>query len=666
MLTTIQIARKRKFKLIDPPDLLSLTEALINNSKLYIELAIVSGKIYCLTKVFIHQVPETVEQLLAQYSQIDEKIPKICFLFGIIDCLPFDKYDGSVLTIANEILQLLHNFNSIYYYQMKLLHSLLQYIRNIVHLMPSSDPIRTKILMPQSVVIEYINLHWETPQMQNLPEQCLTIICDIWRTIQPNSLFVDIVAKMTLTNFTWKSKTKYLILATLLPFTHFSEILCEYPDTIYAMTASLDSNCLLPAGTALFKALAKHLTPDEWEDYCQSVLLDAMNHSNRNTQHNAVHYWLPCLSHTSPVVLIELKQRLTTAGRLNWLAYISLLKLMDHLEDSDRLITQRALNHGEEEVRAAAFGILLHSNKKTEAIRAEDWDLMSNFLLANLHSDNPQFRLKILSTTRLFLIRVLESCQHRSKMNGSIDQDIEKLWYLYELLLKSLTPLSSYQRKIASLAALRYILQLFGDSDAQADSLAKGASLSRRRDLIKLAGDRWNWTGKGPLDRYTICLMDEVNDVRQKAADILKDFFPCPPAHYVRALHSRGLEFCDSAKFQRSECGATVIQLVSHWASSNEKVVPELTIDFLVNEIRKRFHQLKLDWMAGASRQPIHGFVGALVKVLQLPRHHQQSITTRTDLIELSQTISCYMLDTLATRSTASPGKLFFSFFFSI
>jgi hypothetical protein len=193
----------------------------------------------------------------------------------------------------------------------------------------------------------------------------------------------------------------------VLPFTHFKDILCEYPDTIYSITTSLDSNILLAAGTALFKAFTKKLTSDEWEDYCQSVLLDALNHSNRNTQLNAAHYWIPCLTHALPVVLVELKQRLLKADNFNWLAYISLLKLMDHLDDSDKQLTFRALNHGEEEVRAAAFGILLHTNKKTEVIRAEDWELMNNFLINNLRSDNPQFRLKILSTTRLFLIRLL-------------------------------------------------------------------------------------------------------------------------------------------------------------------------------------------------------------------------------------------------------------------
>lgn len=639
-------------------------EALIRNSTLTIDLAIVSGKIYCLTKVFIQKYPITVQDLLTQSCQINEKIPKICILFGIIDCLPTDKCDVTVSAVAEEILKLLRNFNSVYFHQMKLLLSWLQYVRSIVPLIPSSDPVRTKFFLPPSEMIEIINLHWETVQVQTLPEQCLTTVCDIWRTIQPSSQFADIVAKMTLTNLSWKSKTKYLILATLLPFTHFSDILCEYPDTIYATTASLDSNSLLPAGTALFKALAKHLTSDEWEDYCQSVLLDAFKHSSRNVQHNAVQYWLPCLSHASSVVRVELKERLLNADRFNWLAYVSLLKLMDTIEDNDRLLTFHALNHGEEEVRATAFGILLHTNKKTEVIRAEDWDLVQKFLLTNLRSDNPQFRLKLLSTTRLFLIRVLESCLSRLKTNiPSLDQDIERLRLLHDSLLECLTPLSSYQRKVASLGALRYILQLFGDSDAQADSLAKGASLTRRRHLVDLAGDRWNWTGKKTgklsLDRYTLCLMDEVIDVRQKAFEILRDFFPCPPPNYVRILYKQGIEMCDSAKFQKSECAHVVIQLVFHWALAEPSIVPELTVEFLVEAIRKRFQKLKLDWMTGASREPIHGYVGALAKVLQVP-HNQQLTTSYSDLIELSQTISCFMLDSLGLKSTGNKGKYVF------
>lgn len=637
---------------------MATTESLIRNDKLPIDLAVVAGKIFCFTKVYIQKQKATIQELLVQYSDVEEIIPKICFLSGIVDCLPTDRCDTELSVVAEEILQLLYSFNTLYYYRLRLLYGWLQHVRSIALHIPSSDPVRSKLLQPHSAIIELINLHWETPALQNLPEQCLATICDIWRTFMPSSQYADIMAKMTLTNYSWKSKTKYLLLATLLPFTHFSEILCEYPDTIYAMTASLDSNCLLPAGTALFKALTKHLTPDEWEDYCQSVLLDAMNHSSKNIQQNAIQCWLPCLSHASPVILVELKQRLLNANSFNWLAYVVLLKLMGHLQDSDQVLLQRALNHGEEEVRATAFGILLHSIKKTEIIRFDEWDLMIQFLQTNMHSDSPQFRLKILSTIRLFLIRVLESCLNRMKTNGSIDQDIESLRHLHDHLLKCLTPMSSYQRKITSLGALRYIHQLFGSSDAQANSLAKAANLSKRRQLIDLAGERWNWISKEPLDRYTICLMDEVNDVRQKAADILRDFFPCPPPEYLQVLYSHGMELCDNAKFQRSECGATVLQLISHWTSTDDSIVLGLTVEFLKTEIQYRFDRLKMDWMAGAAREPIHGFIGALAKVLQLPQH-QIWVSSHRELIKLSQTISCYMLDTLASRSSGSPGNFF-------
>ncbi|XP_045027857.1 uncharacterized protein LOC123471051 [Daphnia magna] len=98
LLTTIQISRRRNYKLTEPPDLLPITEALISNTKPTIDLAIVAGKINWLTKVFIQNNPVTVEHLTIQSSQIIETIPKICFLFGIIDCLPCDRYDGMVLS----------------------------------------------------------------------------------------------------------------------------------------------------------------------------------------------------------------------------------------------------------------------------------------------------------------------------------------------------------------------------------------------------------------------------------------------------------------------------------------------------------------------------------------------------------------------------------------
>ncbi len=127
-------------------------------------------------------------------------------------------------------------------------------------------------------------------------------MCEVWKTAQPNSQYADIVAKTNLTNLAWTSKTKFLILAALLPYTHFTEVLCEYPDAIYSMTSSLDSNYLLPGGAVLFKALSKTLKDQEWQDYCEGVLLDALNHSNRVVRLNSVQYWLPCILHTSPKV----------------------------------------------------------------------------------------------------------------------------------------------------------------------------------------------------------------------------------------------------------------------------------------------------------------------------------------------------------------------------
>ena len=141
---------------------------------------------------------------------------------------------------------------------------------------------------------------------QDMPAQCLSAVCEVWRTVQPNSQYADIVAKTTLTNLAWTSKSKFLILATLLPYTHFPEVLCEYPDTIYSLTCCLDSNYLLAAGAVLFKVMAKTMKPQEWQDYCEGVLLDALNHYSPTVRLNAVQYWLPCLAHTSPNVIYKM------------------------------------------------------------------------------------------------------------------------------------------------------------------------------------------------------------------------------------------------------------------------------------------------------------------------------------------------------------------------
>ena len=109
-------------------------------------------------------------------------------------------------------------------------------------------------------------------------------------------------------------------------------------------------------------------------------------------------------------------------------------------------LAQKALEHGEEEVRSAALGLLLHSVKKTEPVTHAEWQLVLDFVPANLHSDNPQFRLKLLSTIRLFLIRVLESCLSRLKKAGELDADIKFIRQFYDRILQCLHHGAGYQR----------------------------------------------------------------------------------------------------------------------------------------------------------------------------------------------------------------------------
>ena len=203
------------------------------------------------------------------------------------------------------------------------------------------------------------------------------------------------------------------------------------------------------------------------------------------------------------------------------------------------------------------------------------------------------------------------------------------------------------------MGVLRYILQLYGPHDSQAASLAKGASLKNRQNLIDLAGTRWKWTDKSSLDRYTLCLFDEVSDVRIRAADILKDFFSAPSeeSDYLSLLLQRGLELCDSPRFQQSECGAAVVQLAALWQP--------VSVDFLVQAIETRFERLPEKWLVVAGQAPIHGFIGALALVLKLPEMNLNSLTTAkaSDLIKLCQKISKFMLDALAGRSTGNCGK---------
>jgi hypothetical protein len=323
LLATQKQARRIKIELEDNHELLEATKFLMKNSKIPPDLAIVAGSIECLAKTSMKNA-ESLETIFKKSSLITEPFPRLCILFGIVDCLPHVSQNQSQLAedVGQTILQILKHFNSLYFYQMKLLQQWLHFIETNVH-------INSLLLMPHGELVQLINLHWETPQMQDLPTQCMSTICRIW-IAQQTPMFCDITAKTSLTDLTWHSRSKYLILATLVPHIRFGELLCEFPDTVYALSNSLSSNCLLPAGTALFKALTKHLPVQEWDSYCSGVLVEALNHSNRQIRLNAVQYWLPCLIH-QPKILNDFHQRLRDSQPFNWLAYVGFLKLQPQI-----------------------------------------------------------------------------------------------------------------------------------------------------------------------------------------------------------------------------------------------------------------------------------------------------------------------------------------------
>ena len=544
----------------------------------------------------------------------------------------------------------------------------------------------SNLLTPSGEIIHIINLHWETTLtgIAEIASQCLTLICQIWSSYHPRSQYADILSKMVLTDLTWKSKTKYLILTTLVPFTRFSEILCEYPDTVMAMAGSLNSNYLLPAGTGLFKSLSKSLNGEEWNCCCETVLWDALNSPQKIVRKNAIQYWLPCIVHVPVEVYFRLKERLIAPEEgFNWLAYIALLKYTPNdtkLEGHDVQIITQALNHGDEEVRSLAFATLCYNKKKTEPISEQLWDLISRFIIENLHSDNPQFRQNMQGSMKQFLLWVLENSLSYVKVKSakrSGDQElppelirnIDNIQQLHDSLIDHLRRGASYQRKIATLIVLHLILKLFSCKDSQVGNTTKGTSAERRTALLEAAHSRQKWLHfreDACLQRYTICLMDDVAEVQDKSGEILREFFK-PSADFLGSFFNRALRLCDNPKFQRSECGAKMLQLVSFWCCQTpEKLEPklvhfssfQLAYRFFIGEIQQRFALLRANFLQGASQSPMHGHVGALKHIFQLFTDSQ--LGEYTEVIELCQSICSFMLEILSKKANCGTGNIIF------
>ena len=252
---SLKISKTRGVKFQPCPDLLTFSQKLVEGNHLPTEIALLAGKIYCFGRVCVSE-EITVKELLSLALKAT-KIPKICYLSGIIDILQeaVDE-EKSVILLGETIIDLLKSYSSKYYYSLKLLHTWLLYIKSTCLTRSNESIVYTKFLEPDGEILQILQMHWETPfaGCVELCSDCLSTICQIWHNVQPNCLYAELLTKTTLTDLLWKSKTKYLILSTLVPFIRFSEILCEHPDSVYSLTGSLNSNYLLPAGNSILRA----------------------------------------------------------------------------------------------------------------------------------------------------------------------------------------------------------------------------------------------------------------------------------------------------------------------------------------------------------------------------------------------------------------------------
>ena len=251
----MKIAKSHGVKLPPDPDILTISDKLIRNDELPTDIALLVGKIYCIVKICIFE-EITVEEQLLELLRVLPKIPRLSYLFGIIDTLQGAIDEDKVAVVVGEaIIDFLKCFSSKYFYSLKLLHAWLIYVKSTTSTRSEQSLVYTKLLMPNSEILTILQMHWETPfaGCVELCSECLSTICQTWKILHSNCHYAEIVAKTTLTDILWISKTKYLILFTLVPYINFSEILCEYPDSVYSLTGSLNSNYLLPVGSSLFR-----------------------------------------------------------------------------------------------------------------------------------------------------------------------------------------------------------------------------------------------------------------------------------------------------------------------------------------------------------------------------------------------------------------------------
>ncbi|XP_012935226.1 thyroid adenoma-associated protein homolog [Aplysia californica] len=537
------------------------------------------------------------------------------------------------------------------------------------------------------LTLDCVSLNWDSP-VEGVSDSVTEIFrsllslwqrCQVSRGTQNNMDLSQHLLDHCLC-MAWHSRARYKPISLLLPYVDCSQLLQRNPQLKADLLRCMKVNSMAAIATDVYKAFLQQIISQHgnnsaqiWSTAWRSALIDGLTSADSLQRIKTCTYWLPVtlkmIAGSESLLLSELEVKLRehSSGETDqWLlfAWVTVSRvardLLHHAVNlKDSVYLHRALLSDQEETRAEAVLLLCSTVKRAEPISELEVTLLKEFIPVNLKTDSTPFRQSLTFAIRKMTVRVrdscLSACKSKKEKGGTQEPFLERglswLDWLYSLLVSSLAPGASYQRRQTTLDLLSAVMETLVFQEQVVSK--KGKAQESCRLLVDHAQSRgmWNFWGRDNVISLLACLQDGAEEIQNQVFSLLLKYYRAAVSELLcdRSVLQRFLSLAMSLlsrpKAYENHSGLLLMSLILHChvmesglrlehdssqplhisitaddSSPTHKEMDDPTFAFIqmmTSQVTSCFSIVQKDLISGFKKYSIHGLTHCVTRSLQ-------------------------------------------------
>ncbi|PIK36638.1 putative thyroid adenoma-associated protein-like isoform X1 [Apostichopus japonicus] len=466
-------------------------------------------------------------------------------------------------------------------------------------------------------------------------------------------------------------KTRYIILGSIIQSFGSSAVISAHPVIPEELVRCMHTNHLRAVSEQVYKNCMEDLRNkvneeqagdnavlEEWKRLWGRVILDGLCNHDSLARSHICDYFMPHTLKALPgcveLLLASLNslEGISEARKLH--AKIMILKqakMKGVLTETSMMQYESLLTSGllhlEDCIRSDSFGLLVHSSLTSHPFTARSSQLVKEFIVDNLNSDNTAFRNNFVNDVKIALYRMRDSASPlikelspNSRVEGQYFQEDDVTGKLvamattvdeiFENCLRGLFPGASYQRKRTCLDVLIHLYQCFLKT-AEDRKRKRGISEESKIKLLRWMQEngKCHLLSARSASMLLSGLLSSSNDLRNSAFGLLVTHFPWPLPHcdtYPWAEPTEilclGLKLVSSPRVHECEAGSLLCKLsfmknVIEKKTHMRNIYPKKTFDEPVRKAKKQGNKQSRPIFPPKHESPSFHFLRSLLDSLK-------------------------------------------------